>query len=81
MWTEGGVEEQWEQVPLVSEFPALAVRLCLMNLLGLVQMYCFHLKVESGCTCPVLFFRASYYIQFVMAISVNIVFGSFMVMC
>lgn len=57
------------------------VRLCVKRLLGLVQVCCFHLKVESCCTCSVLFFRASYYIQFVMAISRNTVFGSPMVTC
>lgn len=31
--------------------------------------------------CPVLFFRASYYTQFMMVISGNIVFRSPMVMC
>lgn len=47
------------------------VRLCVKRLLGLVQMCCFHLKVESCCACSVLFFTASYYTQFVMAISRN----------
>lgn len=74
------VERQWEQVPLGSGSSAHAVRSCLRSLLGLVQM-CFHLKVESCCIYSVLFFRASYYTQFMMAISHNTVFGSSMVTC
>lgn len=57
------------------------VRLCVKRLLGLVQMCCSHLKVESCCACSVLFFRVSYYTQFVMAISRNTVLGSPMVTC
>lgn len=57
------------------------VHLCVKRLLGLVQMCCFHLKVESCCACSVLFFTASCYTQFVMAISRNTVFGSPVVTC
>lgn len=74
------MEKQREQVPLDSESLAHAVCLCLMNPLGLVQMCCFHLKVERCSTCSVLVFRASYYTQFRRAISSNSLWSP-MVMC